>query len=300
MEVTLQVGCAGEANASLAEALGWETSGKLRPLLDALAPLLQDLEPSRTSYGAEFCEHLLPSPEALRAVRAACSRPFTFLNPYVGDAGLAKLRALFPLLRAGDEVIFSDWGVLNVLHREFPELVPVQGRLLNKSLRDPRVMGLYAEAGPGPTLTVLQGSNLDSRAYTAMLRRFGVKRAEIDGLPQGNDLATASMELTACLPYGFISTARVCQAAGLGYRKGEKFQPAAPCKQECQTFLLEHAYTNSPFENRDQKFWLKGNSYFYFHTPAIVKALVRAAREGALSRLHLQTRLPMLANGLAA
>lgn len=300
MDVTLHVGSAEEANASLAEALGWEGSTKLRPLFNALAPLLAGLEPTRTSYGAEFCEHLLPLPEALRQVREACTRPFTFLTPYVGDVGLSKLRLLLPLLCAGDEVIFSDWGVLNVLHREFPDLVPVQGRLLNKSLRDPRVMGLYAEAGPGPTLTVLQGSNLDNRAYTAMLERFGVKRAEIDGLPQGNDLSTTTMELSACLPYGFISTARVCQAAGLGYRKAQKFQPAAPCRQECQTFLLEHAYTNSPFENRDQKFWLRGNSYFYLHTPAIVKALVRAAKEGTLARLHLQTRLPMLANGVAA
>lgn len=300
MDVMLHVGSPAEANASLAEALGWEQSAKLRPLFDVLAPLFDGLGVTRTSYGAEFCEHLLPSPEALRAVREACARPFTFLTPYVGDAGLAKLRALLPLLRPGDEVIFSDWGVLNVLHREFPALHPVQGRLLNKSLRDPRVMGLYAEAGPGPTLTVLQGSNLDNRAYTAMLKRFGVRRAEIDGLPQGNELAGASVGLTACLPYGFISTARVCQAAGLGYRKAEKFQPAAPCKQQCQTFLLEHTYTNSPFENRDQRFWLKGNSYFYLHTPAMVTALLRAAREGALERLHLQTRLPMLANGVAA
>jgi hypothetical protein len=300
MEVTLQVGNPAEANASMAEALDWERSAKLRPLWEPLAPLLDGLAVGRSSYGAEFCEHLLPAPAALRAVREACARPFTLLTPYVGDAGLAKVRALLPLLHPGDEVIFSDWGVLQVLHREFPDLCPVQGRLLNKSLRDPRVMGLYAEAGPGPTLTVLQGSNLDNRAYTAMLRRFGVRQAEIDGLPQGNDLTAASLALSACLPYGFISTARVCQAAGLGYRKAEKFQPAAPCKQECQTFLLEHAYTNSPFANQDQRFWLKGNSYFYVHTPAMVQALVRAAREGALHRLHVQTRLPMLAHGVAA
>jgi hypothetical protein len=300
MEVTLHIGTPAEANATLAEALTWESSAKLRPLLDALAPLFEGLEPTRSSYGAEFCEHLLPTPEALSAVRQACRRPFTFLTPYVGDQGLQKLKHLLPHLLPGDEVIFSDWGVLNILQRDFPHLLPVQGRLLNKSIRDPRIMGLYAEAGPGPSLTVLQGSNLDNRAYTAMLQRFGVQRAEIDGLPQGNDLAITNLQLTACLPYGFISTARVCQAAGLGYRKAEKFQPAAPCRQECQTFLLEHAYTNSPFANQDQKFWLRGNSYFYIHTPAIVKALVHAARQGSLARLHLQPRLPMLANGVAA
>jgi hypothetical protein len=160
-------------------------------------------------------------------------------------------------------------------------------------------MGLYGEAPGGPTLRVLQGSNLDNRAYLAMLRRFDVRLAEVDGLPQGNDFG-ADIAMAAYLPFGFISTARVCQAAGLGYPKSDKFQPAAPCKHECQTFLLEHTYTNSPFENRDQRFWLKGNTYFYTHTLPMISALLRAARDGQLARLNIQPRVPMLAEAKAA
>ncbi len=297
MEVALHIRDSAECIATLGEAFRWETSEKLRPWLTGVAAQVGDLPVDRYLYGTEFCEHLIPG--SLANVRAACPKPFTLLTPYVSDRGLAKLLPLFASLRPGDEVVFNDWGVLNVLRRDYPALVPVQGRLLHKSLRDPRVMSLYAEAPASPTLRVLQGSNLDNRAYLAMLRRFDVRLAEIDGLPQGNDFG-AGIDLAAYLPYGFISTARVCQAAGLGYTKADKFQPAAPCRHECQTFLLEHSYTNSPFENRDQRFWLKGNTYFYTHTPALVASLLTAARQGQVRRLNIQPRVPLLAEAKAA
>jgi hypothetical protein len=290
MEVALHVRDASEVRATLAEAFTWESSAKLRPFLDDVAAQVGELVITRILYGTEFCEHLIPS----TTIRTACDLPFTLLTPYVGDRGLARLRPLFAELRDGDEVVFNDWGVLNVLRRDYPSLVPVQGRLLMKSLRDPRVMGIYGEAPTTATLRVLQGSNLDNRAYTAMLSQFNVRLAEVDGLPQGN-LFGAGIDMAAYLPFGFISTARVCQAAGLGYSKDDKFQPAAACRHECQTFLLEHTYTNSPFENRDQRFWLKGNTYFYSHTLPMVSALLDAARAGQLKRLNIQTRVPMLA-----
>src|ERR1041385_645574 len=112
-------------------------------LPDELAQRFGPAQFTRIAYGTEFCENLLPSPEALRNVVAA-GRPLTFLTPYVGDEGIAQLRRLLPELGEA-EVVFNDWGVLRMLRREFPHLVPVQGRLLNKSLRDPRVTGVYAE-----------------------------------------------------------------------------------------------------------------------------------------------------------
>ncbi|MDX2180057.1 MAG: hypothetical protein SFV18_10740 [Bryobacteraceae bacterium] len=297
MEVSLQVRDAAECRATLAEAFAWERSAKLRPYLDSIAPRLTHLPVSRIASGTEFCEHLIP--HSIRAIRDACDKPFTLLTPYVGDRGLEKLRCLFAELRDGDEVVFNDWGVLNLLRREFPGLVPVQGRLMTKSLRDPRVMGIYGDsstpagASANATLRVLQGSNLDNAAYTAMLGNIGVALAEIDGLPQGNALESA-LALAAYLPFGFVATARVCQAAGLGYAKTEKFQPASPCRHECQTFLAEHTYTNSPFENRDQVFWLKGNTYFFTHPAHLIDSLLEAARAGRIHRLNIQPRVPML------
>lgn len=115
----------------------------------------------------------------------------------------------------------------------------------------------------------------------------------MDNLPQGNDLSFAEngIGVAVYLPFGFISTSRICMAAGLHYRKPDKFQPGAPCRHECQTHLLEYTYSNSPFANRDQKFYLKGNTYFYVHTKAMLRALFEQAEQ--IRRFVFQPRLPM-------
>ena len=275
----------------------WESSQKLRPWIEPLWRRIGTPSPARYVFGAEFCENLLPSVEAVRAIRNRVTAGFTLLTPYAGNAGLARIRQLLPELREGDEVAFSDWGVLRVLRREYPHLTPVQGRLLNKSLRDPRIMGQYADASPShPSLVVLQQSNLSTPSYLELLRESGVGRVELDHLPQGTDTSFTQygVKVSVALPYGVISTSRVCQAAGLGYRKPDKFQPAAPCRHECQTHLLEYTYTTSPFDNQDQRFWLKGNTYFYLYSPAALDALLAMAARGEVDRLTVAPRIPMV------
>ena len=284
-----------------------EASGSLQPIVALATRLIEErfgeIAFTRCAFGNEFCERLIPSLAALEAALSAAQARrlnFTFLTPYVSNVGLAELRTLFALLaqHGVSEVVFNDWGVLNLLRREFPQLVPVQGRLLNKSLRDPRVTTMYASA-PAPTaaLSSLQRSNLDCGSYTSFLMRLGVSRIEMDNLPQGNDLsfAESGLGVNVYLPFGFISKSRICMAAGLHYRKSDKFQPGAVCRHECQTHLLEYTYTNSPFGNRDQKFYLKGNTYFYAHTEVMLRALLEQAQSGQIARLTFQPRLPMMA-----
>ncbi len=253
---------------------------------------------TRFAYGTEFCENLLPAPESLRAIVREAG-PLTFLTPYVSDRGIAALRNLFALLSDAEddtEVVFNDWGVLRMLRAEFPHLTPVQGRLLNKSLRDPRVTSIYAEtapAAPESSLRVLQRSNLDDASYLNLLARYNVRAVEMDNLPQGTDLSFSGVHVSMYVPFGFISTARVCMAAALHYRGPEKFQPGAPCRHECQSHQLEYTYSNSPFSNRDQKFLLKGNTYFYRHSDAMLRSLAADAEQGRIARLIYQPSLPM-------
>ena len=309
MEWAIHIGAADDLRGELTlDRLGaFERSEILQPFLSTATDLIKghfgEIHFTRCAFGNEFCEHLIPSPSALdAAIAAAQSRylAFTLLTPYASNEGIAALKPLFDGLakHGGGEVVFNDWGVLNLLRREYPQLTPVQGRLLNKSLRDPRVTTMYASS-PAPTAAIasLQSSNLDCESYTALLLRLGVQAVEMDNLPQGNDLGFAQrgMNTHVYLPFGFISTSRICMAAGLHYHKSDKFQPGAPCRHECQTHLLEYAYTNSPFGNRDQKFYLKGNSYFYVHTEAMLRALFEQARTGLIARLIFQPRLPMMA-----
>jgi hypothetical protein len=283
--------------------VSFESSAIIQPHITLTARLVREYFGevifTGCAFGNEFCEHLLPAPAALEvAINAAQSRNlrFTLLTPYVSNAGIAELRPLLELLskHKGSEVVFNDWGALNLLRREYPLLIPVQGRLLNKSLRDPRVTTMYATApAPPATLSVLQRSNLDCDSYTNFLSQLGVRMIEMDNLPQGNDLSFAEngIGVAVYLPFGFISTSRICLAAGLHYRKPDKFQPGAPCRHECQTHLLEYTYSNSPFGNRDQKFYLKGNTCFYVHTEGMLRALFEQAEQ--IRRFVFQPRLPM-------
>jgi len=283
----------------------FDSGPKLAPLVEFTWRLIGEyfgaVGFSRCAYGNEFCEHLIPSPQQLEAVLGAAREremSLTLLTPYVSDAGIESLKPLFEMLgeSGANEVVFNDWGVLNLLRREFPSLKPVQGRLMNKSLRDPRVTGVYAASdAPAPALVSLRRSNLDCTSYTGFLSALGVESVELDNLPQGVDLsfAESGVKASAYVPFGFISTSRICMAAGIHYAKRDKFQPGAPCHHECQTHLLEYTYTNTPFENRDQKFYLKGNSYFYVHTEAMLRWLFEQSRSGLIDRIVFQPRLPM-------
>ena len=144
-------------------------------------------------------------------------------------------------------------------------------------------------------LKILQRSNLDNPEYLDLLARFDVRSVEMDNLPQGTDTSFAArgVSVAVYLPFGFIATSRVCMAAGLHYRKADKFQPGAPCRHECQSHQLEYTYSNSPFSNRDQKFLLKGNTYFYRQSEPMLRALAAQVARGSIARLVYQPRLPM-------
>lgn len=285
----------------------FDIGSKLAPIVDLTWKLIDEYfgKPlfDRCVYGNEFCEHLIPQREHVAEVCEAAKLhglAVTLLTPYVSDSGIDLLGALFECLSdAGEEaeVVFNDWGVLNLLRREFPKLTPVQGRLMNKSLRDPRVTGVYAASdAPAPALVSLRRSNLDCASYTQFLSELGIGSVELDNLPQGVDLNFGGdgMKASAYVPFGFISTSRICMAAGMHYDKRDKFQPGAGCHHECQTHLLEYTYSNTPFDNRDQKFYLKGNTYFYHHTEAMLRGLFEQARSGLIDRIVFQPRLPMM------
>ena len=117
---------------------------------DVVQRVAGPVRPQRAYLGNEFCQYLIPARESFSKVcRELRERglAITFLTPPVTDAGLDKLRPLFAWLAAqanGAEVVFNDWGTLQVLHEEFDALRPVRGRLLNKTMRDPRVTPLHA------------------------------------------------------------------------------------------------------------------------------------------------------------
>ena len=76
-------------------------------------------------FGSEFCEHLLPSASALErayGLSQEASKPFTYVTPRLGNAGIERLREQLACLNAWGKasVVINDYGTLHLL-RQFPK-----------------------------------------------------------------------------------------------------------------------------------------------------------------------------------
>src|SRR5262249_8897069 len=137
------------------------------------------------------------------------------------------------------EVVFQDWGALRLLRGRYPALEPVLGRLLNKGLRDPRVTPRYSETvPPGEARAALSADAAASTPFLSLLRSQGVCRIASDALPQGGGLtARSGLALSVALPFGVVTTGRICLAASLREGGPGRFEPVDRCGRECQSHL---------------------------------------------------------------
>lgn len=90
----------------------------------------------RIYYGAEFCERLIPSSKSFKIVFKKIRRlnkNISLLTPPVTEAGLKKLKLIFPLLEDTDEIIVNDYGVLNMINKEFKNKIHI-GRIIGRTL----------------------------------------------------------------------------------------------------------------------------------------------------------------------
>jgi len=244
-----------------------------------------DVDFTRLYFGQEFCERALPRvDEVLQAVRFChdTGRKFTLITPYVTEDGLARLEDILESLErygVGGEVVANDWGVLHLLHDRFPSLVPVLGRLLNKIWRDPRMKSYLKDIPPGDRDS-FKTCSLAGPFMQDLLGNLGVKRIEMDNLPQGlpGDLPRWGYLVSLYLPYGCIQTGRICFFQSWGLAPEDKFR-ASPraCPRSCRGQWLEWNGNSG----LDGKVLQKGNTVFYRQSaPWVKKSLEEAASFG--------------------
>jgi hypothetical protein len=254
----------------------------------------------RAYYGNEFCEMRIPErvelEESCAAVREV-GLPLTFVTPPASDRGCEMLFDRLTELQnglPGSEVVVNDWGILHLLHHEFPSLVPVLGRLMNKLLRDPRVTPRYNRPdAPPEALHALQQCSLTISTYRRLLARFGVKRIELDNLYQGVDMDFKGLNLLPSLyiPFGYVTTGRICLLANQHLHRNQKFAtPNGPCPRPCLSIEMDLA---DPLAGADGERSLtqRGNTIFYEQSgPLVSRGLAWAAQQGA--RLVYQPEVP--------
>jgi hypothetical protein len=241
----------------------------------------------RLYFGNEFCERLIPSSEELTAMVAFAGEKtaaFTFVTPYVTEAGLRRLEPLFRnLSETGTaEVVFNDWGVLRVLRARYQSLTPVMGRLLNKMKRGPRLMAVIDKL-PESTVEYFRNSSFTVPRYQQYLGSLGVRRVELDNLLQGIDLPLPNLEVSLYTPFAYVTTTRLCLMNGCDDPAHEDLVGIYPCKKECQKYTLGMTSEIMPV-----MLIRKGNTIF-FENPALPLDLDTAG----ISRLINQPEIPI-------
>ncbi len=243
----------------------------------------------RVYYGTEFCQTLLPNPNALDEAYKTSTKEglgFTFVTPSVNDKGLRKLEVLFAFLakqNAGIEVVVNDWGVLRLLSQDNSHLKPVFGRLMNKMLRDPRVTPRYkTEDAPEEALLALQQSGITSSHYHQLLKSFGIDRIELDNLYQEIEIDFKAMSLRPSIyvPYGYVTTGRVCMFGALNQPKEKKFTSSTVCRKECRKYIA--TMVDSSYQINGRRLLYTGNTIFYQQDEKMIeKALIWAEEHDA-------------------
>jgi len=231
----------------------------------------------RLYFGNEFCENLIPGINILKERYVFAEKKkknFTFVTPFVTDAGLDKLKILFAFLnqQKDTEVVFSDWGVFYLLKNNFRNLIPVLGRLLTKQRRDPRMMKIFLDKQsqiviktkqrkiikipkkvPPALFEHHQASVINTPVFQKFLLSEGIKRVEIDNLIWKMNIdVPREIGVSIYFPYGYISTGRMCWRTCLSY---------APCKKECKKYFFHLKHKSLPVP-----FYAKGNTIFYKST----------------------------------
>jgi len=236
---------------------------------EACSPAWRELLPEGHAvalyFGSEFCEDRLPDLDEGKAF-CALARELgwepTLQTPLVTPAGLNKVAALLASLakaRCSPAVVFNDWGVLGLLRERHPTLCRRAGRLINRSLRDPRA---YRDA-PAGAATHEASRFVRLRRMLADLGVAAVESdADLDGgyLGSGCDEDPTAPARALHLPFTFAASGRSCPLKAGLYPEGGGFTKslADPCPAPCRGKPLQVRREDTPLPH-----WRGGNTLFY-------------------------------------
>lgn len=258
--------------------------------------------PRRVYVGNEFCEHLIPTLSSFSKLCCQVQQrglAITLLTPPVTGIGLKKLWPIFKWLAARDssaEVVFNDWGTLQILHEEFSTLRPVRGRLLTKTMRDPRVTPLYgARDAPEAIRASMQPDSLEIRSLQDLLHRYDVRTVELDIPLQrfAPDLSSLPFEVAFYFPYGFVTTGRQCMIGSLHREQSARFRPGRRCQRECQSYFTEHRFNGTALSTKGTAFYQSGNTFFYSPRSDVLESFLQQAEARGVARVIYEPDLPM-------
>lgn len=275
----------------------WKDSVKNKDVQNILEDLQGNIKFTRLYFGQEFCEKAIPGAEDIkRAIDKIKDMKFTFVTPYVTERGIAKLENVLKQLvklKPRCEVVVNDWGVLELLRKKFPTFTPVLGRLLNKMLRDPRLYMYWKKDSQSDQISLLQSCSLTGSNMRKLLQKLNVSRIEMDNPPQGLDenLATWGYKVSLYVPYGCVTTGRVCLFRSWGLNMRDKFKTTdESCNRQCRSYWLKvHNSVQPDINNQYWQLLQKGTTIFYEQQKPFLKEGLKKAEEVGISRIVYQS-----------
>ena len=293
----------GQALAWVEEPWGVKTTGPglLVDVREVCEGQFGSIKFTRMYFGQEFCEKALPSQKELDqglALAEQLGMKFTLVTPYVTEPGLEAVKGLLQQLmrvQPRAEVVANDWGVLQTIAEDCPTLTPVLGRLLNKLLRDPRML-THLKKPEGETMARFCTCSLAGAPMQNLLDQYKVRRIELDLSPQGldNHLSDWGYRSSLYLPYGVIMTGRICLLHSWGLEEHQKFKPfSGACDRKCRFYWLEMSdLSHQVKKSKDWVILQKGNTIFYRQQKEFLKEGLDQALKVGITRLVIQ-REPM-------
>lgn len=231
---------------------------------------------TRIYVGAEFCPWRLPDLGSLRCMlnwarTNQCA--FTLATPVLIEprrVELANLLAtLMPAFSETDELVISDWGVLELARAVNPNIPIVIGRTLSGQKRDPRTPTLGFDSAE---LKHFRSSSWHAAPAVAMLQDLRIARVEFDNLWQGLEPLPTPLRGTVHTPYAMVASSRNCPFRLPGV--------ATPCPQPCgEAFSLTRDDLPSPL--------LQGGNTQFVKVPQLPPDLLARGIDRVVEHLDL-------------
>ena len=228
-------------------------------LLDA--PVLKSVvrNINRVYIGNEFCDHRLPKAEEIDRILSLITEQGYFVSlvlPYVRQGKIKDIYTLISKVQrwaeknnTSIEVVFNDWGVLKYINSSCSGIVPVMGRLLNRSKKDPRKKDKYGYERYKECNT----GSITPEIIHYVLREQNVQRIEYDNESLLHEAPSKRKSLH--IPFYHISTSLYCPLEAQ-IRRGNKLdqRPIKDCPHFCKYYY---------FFFKDSSLIGDGNSLFY-------------------------------------
>ncbi|MEK4853047.1 hypothetical protein NST04_24550 [Paenibacillus sp. FSL H7-0756] len=195
----------------------------------------------RVYIGNEFCPNRIPELDKMIALMDRASEEgfkVTVVISYMYDDQRERMIRMFDALsgwceqnQTQLEVIINDWGELMIL-REYPLLVPVLGRLLNKRKKDTRTKWWW---GFEEFRKELGENALNSDFFREYLAQWGMSRYEYEC--NQTDVSIPEGRHSLHFPFFQINTATFCHLNA--YCKLGKLDYVGACPQYCSELLFQ-------------------------------------------------------------